>query len=282
MPPPGFLPRLREITRQHGILLIADEVQTGFGRTGELFAVEHWDVEPDILVMAKGIASGLPLSGILARGSCWRLVSRARTAARTAATSSRARPPTRRSTSSRTRGSCRTPRSRAPAARRPPRAASDATRRSATFAGSADGRARVRAARASATPRRPDPDLTKRVLAEALARQADPADGRLVRQRRAHHPAARDDRRRGRPGRRRSSTRRSPPPAPDRDRPGDAGSLARRRHDLRGRWPTRMLVSVLAPVERRLPRGRSRLGRAEPPRAGRGRPTGTRRGRLCR
>jgi len=65
--PPSFLPRLREITRQHGILLIADEVQTGFGRTGEMFAVQHWGVEPDILVMAKGIASGLPLSGILAR-----------------------------------------------------------------------------------------------------------------------------------------------------------------------------------------------------------------------
>ena len=67
VPPPGFLPRLRELTAQHGILLIADEVQTGFGRTGEMFAVRHWDVEPDILVMAKGIASGLPLSGILAR-----------------------------------------------------------------------------------------------------------------------------------------------------------------------------------------------------------------------
>jgi 4-aminobutyrate aminotransferase len=67
VPPATFLPRLREITRQHGILLIADEVQTGFGRTGEMFAVEHWGVEPDILVMAKGIASGLPLSGILAR-----------------------------------------------------------------------------------------------------------------------------------------------------------------------------------------------------------------------
>ena len=67
VPPPGFLPRLREITARHGILFIADEVQTGFGRTGELFAVRHWDVEPDILVMAKGIASGLPLSGILAR-----------------------------------------------------------------------------------------------------------------------------------------------------------------------------------------------------------------------
>ena len=67
VPPPGFLPRLREITRQHGILLVADEVQTGFGRTGEMFAVRHWDVEPDILVFAKGVASGLPLSGIIAR-----------------------------------------------------------------------------------------------------------------------------------------------------------------------------------------------------------------------
>ena len=67
VPPPGFLPRLREVTRAHGILLVADEVQTGVGRTGELFAVRHWDVEPDILVFAKGIASGLPLSGIIAR-----------------------------------------------------------------------------------------------------------------------------------------------------------------------------------------------------------------------
>ena len=66
VPPPSFLPRLREITADHGILLIADEVQTGFGRTGQMFAVRHWEVEPDILVMAKGIASGLPLSGILA------------------------------------------------------------------------------------------------------------------------------------------------------------------------------------------------------------------------
>jgi 4-aminobutyrate aminotransferase len=67
VPPPGFLPRLREITRQHGIMLIADEVQTGYGRTGRFFAVEHWAVEPDIVVMAKGIASGLPLSGLLAK-----------------------------------------------------------------------------------------------------------------------------------------------------------------------------------------------------------------------
>ena len=67
VPPAGFLPRLRELTRDLGILLIADEVQTGFGRTGKMFAVQHQNVEPDILVMAKGIASGLPLSGIIAR-----------------------------------------------------------------------------------------------------------------------------------------------------------------------------------------------------------------------
>jgi 4-aminobutyrate aminotransferase len=67
VPPPGFLPRLREITARHGILLIADEVQTGFGRTGEMFAVQHSSTEPDIVVVAKGIASGLPLSGLIAK-----------------------------------------------------------------------------------------------------------------------------------------------------------------------------------------------------------------------
>jgi 4-aminobutyrate aminotransferase len=66
VPPPTFLPRLRQITRQHGILLAADEIQSGFGRTGRMFAVEHVGVEPDILIVAKGIASGLPLSGIVA------------------------------------------------------------------------------------------------------------------------------------------------------------------------------------------------------------------------
>ncbi len=66
VPPAWFLPRLREIATQHGMLLIADEVQTGYGRTGRFWAMEHWGVTPDIIVMAKGIASGLPLSGILA------------------------------------------------------------------------------------------------------------------------------------------------------------------------------------------------------------------------
>jgi 4-aminobutyrate aminotransferase len=66
VPPAWFLPRLRELASEHGILLIADEVQTGFGRTGRFWAMDHWDVTPDIIVMAKGIASGLPLSGVLA------------------------------------------------------------------------------------------------------------------------------------------------------------------------------------------------------------------------
>lgn len=67
VPPPGFLEGLREICDEHGILLIVDEVQSGFGRTGRWFAFEHFDVRPDILVIAKGLASGLPLSGVIAR-----------------------------------------------------------------------------------------------------------------------------------------------------------------------------------------------------------------------
>jgi 4-aminobutyrate aminotransferase len=67
VPHPGFLPRLRALTREHGILLIADEVQCGMGRTGRLFASEHFGLEPDIVTLAKGIASGLPLGAIVAR-----------------------------------------------------------------------------------------------------------------------------------------------------------------------------------------------------------------------
>ena len=66
VPPPDFLKGLRQICDQHGILFIADEVQSGFGRTGAFFGFEHFDVVPDIVVMAKGLASGLPLSGIAA------------------------------------------------------------------------------------------------------------------------------------------------------------------------------------------------------------------------
>ena len=64
VPHPGFLPRLREVTRRHGILLIADEVQCGMGRTGRMFASEHFGLEPDIITLAKGIASGMPLGAL--------------------------------------------------------------------------------------------------------------------------------------------------------------------------------------------------------------------------
>jgi 4-aminobutyrate aminotransferase len=65
--PPGFLPGLRQLCNRHGILLVVDEIQSGMGRTGKLFAVEHWGVEPDVICLAKGIASGMPLGAIIAR-----------------------------------------------------------------------------------------------------------------------------------------------------------------------------------------------------------------------
>ena len=67
VPDDDFFPRLRQICGDNGILLIADEVQSGAGRTGKMWAIEHWDVEPDILCTAKGIASGMPISAAIAR-----------------------------------------------------------------------------------------------------------------------------------------------------------------------------------------------------------------------
>ena len=67
VPPPDFFPALERLARAHGILLIFDEVQCGMGRTGKLWAWEHFGVAPDILTTAKGIASGLPVSAIIAR-----------------------------------------------------------------------------------------------------------------------------------------------------------------------------------------------------------------------
>jgi len=69
VPPKVFHDRLRALTEKHGILLIADEVQSGMGRTGKMFASQHFDLEPDIMSMAKGIASGLPLGVTAARAS---------------------------------------------------------------------------------------------------------------------------------------------------------------------------------------------------------------------
>jgi len=65
--PPEFVAGLREICDRHGIVLVADEVQTGFGRTARMFAMEHFDVEPDLMIVAKSIAGGLPLSGVIGR-----------------------------------------------------------------------------------------------------------------------------------------------------------------------------------------------------------------------
>jgi 4-aminobutyrate aminotransferase len=67
VPPNSFLKGVRQICDQHGILLICDEVQSGFGRTGKWFALEHFGIEPDIMTVAKGIASGMPLSGVFSR-----------------------------------------------------------------------------------------------------------------------------------------------------------------------------------------------------------------------
>jgi 4-aminobutyrate aminotransferase len=69
VPPPDFLPGLRQICDEHGILLVFDEVQSGIGRTGRMFASEHWGIAGDIVCLAKGIANGLPLGAIVARAS---------------------------------------------------------------------------------------------------------------------------------------------------------------------------------------------------------------------
>jgi 4-aminobutyrate aminotransferase len=69
VPPPDFLPGLRRLCDLHHVLLVLDEVQSGMGRTGKIFASEHWEVAGDIVCLAKGIANGLPLGAIIARAS---------------------------------------------------------------------------------------------------------------------------------------------------------------------------------------------------------------------
>jgi 4-aminobutyrate aminotransferase len=69
VPDAQFLARLRALCDKHGILLIADEVQSGAGRTGKMWAIQHWDVEPDILLTAKGIGSGMPIGAMIAKES---------------------------------------------------------------------------------------------------------------------------------------------------------------------------------------------------------------------
>lgn len=67
--PPGFLAQLRGICDQHGIVLICDEIQTGFARTGKLFATEYHGVEPDLMTLAKGLAGGFPLAAVVGKAA---------------------------------------------------------------------------------------------------------------------------------------------------------------------------------------------------------------------
>jgi 4-aminobutyrate aminotransferase/(S)-3-amino-2-methylpropionate transaminase len=67
VPPSEYLPRVADLCRRYGILLIADEIQTGLGRTGRMFACEHFGVEPDLIVTAKSLAGGLPLGAVVGR-----------------------------------------------------------------------------------------------------------------------------------------------------------------------------------------------------------------------
>ncbi len=67
VPPPEFHPQLKAVAEKYGILYVADEIQSGMGRTGKMLAIEHWEVEPDIICLAKGIASGMPLGAMIAR-----------------------------------------------------------------------------------------------------------------------------------------------------------------------------------------------------------------------
>ena len=66
-PPDNFFPMLKELCDEHGIKLIIDEIQTGYARTGKMWAIEHWDIEPDLMTVAKAIAAGLPLSAVVAK-----------------------------------------------------------------------------------------------------------------------------------------------------------------------------------------------------------------------
>ncbi len=75
VPPDDFWPRLRELTRHYGVLLIADEVQTGMGRTGKLWGVDHWNVVPDILAVAKSLGGGvMPVSAFCSTEEIWQVM----------------------------------------------------------------------------------------------------------------------------------------------------------------------------------------------------------------
>ena len=66
-PPPGYFQELVKICRENGILFVADEIQSGMGRTGTMFAIEHWGVEPDLITVAKSMGAGMPIAAVVGR-----------------------------------------------------------------------------------------------------------------------------------------------------------------------------------------------------------------------
>ena len=98
VPGPEFLPGVEAFCRQHGIVTIADEIQSGFGRTGKFLAGEHFGLDPDIVILAKALAAGYPLSAVVGRARSWTRPDPRRSAARTSGTPSPAPPRTRSST----------------------------------------------------------------------------------------------------------------------------------------------------------------------------------------
>ena len=133
--PRAYVEGLRAICDRHGIVLIADEVQTGFGRTGRMFAMEHFGVEPDLLVVAKSIAAGLPLSGVIGRAEIMDGAHAGAIEGPTSATPSPRLPRSRCSTCSRRRGSSSVPTSSATGFASGCSSGSGAGRRSATSVG---------------------------------------------------------------------------------------------------------------------------------------------------
>src|SRR6185369_7251270 len=72
-PPAEYFTKLKAICQKHGIMLIIDEIQSGMGRTGKIFAIDHWGIEPDIITSAKSLAGGMPLSAITGRADVMNL-----------------------------------------------------------------------------------------------------------------------------------------------------------------------------------------------------------------
>ena len=195
VPPAEFVRGLRRICDEHGIVLVADEVQTGFGRTGKLFAIEHFGVEPDLIDVAKSIAGGLPLSGVLGRAEIMDAPGRERHRRHLRRQPGRVRGGPRRARRVRGGGAAR---ARRGGRRRDPRADGAAgarrPRRSATCAASA----RCSRSNSCATARRRSrrPRYATAIVRGRRRARTTPAQGRRLRK---LHPRARAALDRGRP-----------------------------------------------------------------------------------